>query len=229
MPASAVLRDGENRTTQLQQQRKLARLKDAQASIMQRYQEADKRFKTRNAELTEEYRRITKQYKDLQQKFRLFEAADARKFQEVWAMHEETVGAMMKRLLDADKVIHEQLLGWEWEPPSQELLGTFTPGATAAASAAAAAAAVAAAPAVAPLPEEVADSTGAGAGQADGLAAVIEAKRAEEHSDRLRVMLEVCVCVACRVLSVSAADLAMVAGGVRSSWRPRRASWCPVR
>jgi erythromycin esterase-like protein len=65
----------------VQQKRKLAKLREAQASIMQRHAEAEKKFKQKNAELTEEYRRITKQYKDLQQKFRHFEAADQVKFQ----------------------------------------------------------------------------------------------------------------------------------------------------
>jgi hypothetical protein len=45
-----------------------------------RYAEADKKFKQRNAELTEEYRRITKQYKELQLKFRHFDLADQEKF-----------------------------------------------------------------------------------------------------------------------------------------------------
>ena len=74
-------RDGENRTTQIQQKRKLAKLREAQAAIMQRHAEAEKKFKAKNAELTEEYRRVTKQYKELQQKFRHFEAADQVKFQ----------------------------------------------------------------------------------------------------------------------------------------------------
>ncbi len=46
-----------------------------------RHAEAEKKFKAKNAELTEEYRRITKQYKELQLKYRHFEAADQVKFQ----------------------------------------------------------------------------------------------------------------------------------------------------
>jgi hypothetical protein len=38
-------------------------------------------------------------------------------------MHEENVGLMVKRLFDADRVIHEQLLGVAWEPPTLPTAG----------------------------------------------------------------------------------------------------------
>ena len=33
-------------------------------------------------------------------------------------MHEDTTSAILRRLFDADRVIHEQLLGLEWEAPA---------------------------------------------------------------------------------------------------------------
>ena len=59
-------RDLENSTTLAQQKRKLARLKDALANYIQKYNTQDTKHKQVNQELTDEYRRITKQYKDLQ-------------------------------------------------------------------------------------------------------------------------------------------------------------------
>ena len=59
-------RDLENSTTLAQQKRKLARLKDALANYIQKYNTQDAKHKQVNQELTDEYRRITKQYKDLQ-------------------------------------------------------------------------------------------------------------------------------------------------------------------
>lgn len=51
-------------------------------------------------------------------------------------MKEAEVAALVKQLLQADKVIHEQQLGWDWRPPDDAV---FTPvhGATEAASSAA--------------------------------------------------------------------------------------------
>lgn len=43
---------------------------------------------------------------------------------QVWAMKEAEVAALVRQLLQADKVIHEQQLGWSWQPPDDAL---FTP------------------------------------------------------------------------------------------------------
>ena len=52
--------------------------------VSKRYQETDARDKKRNEELTEEFRRITKQYNDMQAKFRHFEVADNNRYDQVW-------------------------------------------------------------------------------------------------------------------------------------------------
>lgn len=53
--------------------------------FLQRYQETDTRDKKRNEELTEEFRRITKQYNDMQAKFRHFEISDNNRYEQVKA------------------------------------------------------------------------------------------------------------------------------------------------
>lgn len=110
-------RDMENSATLTQQKRKLTRLKDALSNLMQRYKNQDAADRHKNQDLTEEYRRITKQYKDLQSKFRHFEIADNRRYREVWAMHEEELSEMVQKVLAADRIIHEQQLGVEWVDP----------------------------------------------------------------------------------------------------------------
>lgn len=115
-------RDMENSTTLGQQKRKLTRLKDALANYIQKYNKQDARHKQLNQELTDEYRRITKQYKDLQNKFRHFEVADNKKYQEVWDMHAEESAVLVEKVLQADEIIHTQILGWRWQPPQQDVL-----------------------------------------------------------------------------------------------------------
>ena len=77
----------ENSATLAHQKRKLTKLKDALSALVQRYQETDARDRRRNDELTEEYRRLTRQYKDLQAKFRHFEVADNARYEAVWSLH----------------------------------------------------------------------------------------------------------------------------------------------
>ena len=122
-------RDMENSATLGQQKRKLARLKDALSTLTSKYHTTDTKFKEENMLLTLEYRRITKQYKDLQSKFRHFEIADNKKYREVWAMHREEILDQVNQLLSADQIIQVQQLGHRWEAPDPELLecrsGTF--------------------------------------------------------------------------------------------------------
>eukprot|EP01138_Halocafeteria_seosinensis_P007806 gb/GECG01007976.1/.p1 GENE.gb/GECG01007976.1/~~gb/GECG01007976.1/.p1 ORF type:complete len:816 (+),score=191.96 gb/GECG01007976.1/:1-2448(+) len=114
-------KDNENEIAENQQKAKLKRLDAALTKIMNEYRTADKKFRQRNNQLTREYERITAQYRDLQYKFSHFEAADAVKFKEVWDMHEKDASVLVDRLLAADRVIHEQILGWEWTPPENPL------------------------------------------------------------------------------------------------------------
>merc|ERR1712193_447724 len=75
-----------------------------------------------NTELTEEYKRLTKQFKDLQEKFHHFEQADEKKFREVWEMNEQEVRGHIAKVLGADRLLHEQQLGLEWAPPKEDQL-----------------------------------------------------------------------------------------------------------
>ena len=60
-------------------------------------------------------------FNELQMKHKRFVKGDTTKFHEVWRMHEDLVAAKVKRVLDADRVIHEQQLGWRWRPPSDDV------------------------------------------------------------------------------------------------------------
>merc|ERR1739841_357411 len=85
-----VERDQENQSTINQQKRKIARQRDLLSNLKNRYADSDKKFQEENLKLTEEYKRITEQFKDLQNKYKHFQAADMRKFEEVWNMNQET-------------------------------------------------------------------------------------------------------------------------------------------
>lgn len=107
----------ENKNAQNQHKRKLTRLQDVLSSLISRYGETDKRFRQANNELTESYRRVTEQYKDLQLKFQHFEKSDAEKYQQVWSMHEKDCMELVHKCLQGDRVVFEELLGVPWVPP----------------------------------------------------------------------------------------------------------------
>ena len=90
-------------------------------SLKAKYAREERRYKQENQDLTEEYKRITQQFKDLQNKFEHFEVADTKRYRDVWQMNEEIVTDLMRKVLQADKIIHEQQLGLNWFPPSEHI------------------------------------------------------------------------------------------------------------
>lgn len=116
-----VERDSENTNTIKQQKKKLTRMADILSTLKARYAREERRFKQENADLTDEYKRITDQFRDLQNKFQHFEVADTKRYRDLWQMNEEIVTDLMRKVLQADKIIHEQQLGLSWLPPSEHI------------------------------------------------------------------------------------------------------------
>ena len=114
-------RDDENTTLLTQHRKKIAKLKETLSNLEGRYGREDHKFRSENKSLTDDYKRITEQYKELQNKFRHFQSADRHKYQDVWEMNQQIVKELARKVLDADRIIHEQQLGWTWQAPSQDM------------------------------------------------------------------------------------------------------------
>merc|ERR1711865_792218 len=115
-------RNKEHTAIQSSYKSRLNRLRESLNNLMSRYNALDQKYKHCNVELTEEYKRLTRQFKDLQEKFHHFEQADEKKFLEVWKMNEDDVRLLIAKVLEADRLLHEQQLGHEWLPPKEEQL-----------------------------------------------------------------------------------------------------------
>merc|ERR1719321_726373 len=115
-------RFNEHSAIQSQYKNRLNRLRETLNTLMSRYHKTDGKYRQENIELTEEYKRLTQQFQDLQEKFKHFEQADDRQFREIWQLNEANVRQLMAKVLDADRIIHEQQLGLEWTPPREDLL-----------------------------------------------------------------------------------------------------------
>jgi dynein regulatory complex protein 1 len=44
-------------------------------------------------------------------------ATDAKKFRDIWIMNEEEAKGYVHKLMEADRIIHEQQLGLAWQSP----------------------------------------------------------------------------------------------------------------
>ena len=120
-------RDDENRATKIQQKRKSLRMQDTLNLFRARIKKQEKQFQDENAILTEDYKRITDQFKDLQKKFKHFQTLERERYDEVWQMAEEEAVELANKVLAADKAIVEQQLGLMWHGPDETMLTSQPP------------------------------------------------------------------------------------------------------
>ncbi|KAJ3100129.1 hypothetical protein HDU97_002461 [Phlyctochytrium planicorne] len=120
-------REEENGTILSTQKRKITRLTDHLNMLKAKIAKQEKSFQQEYVSLTDDYKRITEQFKELQKKFRHFRSSDNKKYQEIWRMNEEMTKELMRKVLQADRIIYEQQLGLKWTPPKDEALLESSP------------------------------------------------------------------------------------------------------
>ena len=124
-------RDEENTITKSQQKRKITRLQDLLNNLKQKLKKQEKSYNDENQTLADDLKRISEQYKELQKKFRHFQATDNKKFNDIWKMNEEQIKELVSDVLSEDQIIFEQQLGMSWASPNLDFLdnvGPLSPG-----------------------------------------------------------------------------------------------------
>ncbi|XP_042688594.1 dynein regulatory complex protein 1 [Centrocercus urophasianus] len=119
--------DEENTIIRSQQKRKLNRLYSLLNNLRTKLVKQEKQFREENQSLAADCERITGQCKEVQRRMRHFAASDAEKFMKVWLMNEEEAKGLMRKALDADRIIHTQQLGLPWEEPHYWFLNNIGP------------------------------------------------------------------------------------------------------
>ncbi|XP_048793311.1 dynein regulatory complex protein 1 isoform X2 [Lagopus muta] len=119
--------DEENTIIRSQQKRKLNRLHSLLNNLRTKLVKQEKQFREENQSLAADCERITGQCKEVQRRMRHFAASDAEKFMKVWLMNEEEAKGLMRKALDADRIIHTQQLGLPWEEPHYWFLNNIGP------------------------------------------------------------------------------------------------------
>ena len=123
-----VEREAENAATIQAQRKKLARMTDMLSSLKEQYAREERCYRAENHELTEEYIRIAAQVKELRNKTEHFERVDAKRYHDVWQLDRQTIGDLMRKILQADKIIHTQQLQLSWPPQSEHMLQSLGEG-----------------------------------------------------------------------------------------------------
>ena len=120
-------RDEENAKTKAQQKRKITKLQDNLTNLKKRLAKQIKQFNDENLQLSEDYKRVTDMFNDLQLKSKHFLGVDLKKFHDIWKMNEEQCKKMARNLLEADRLIHEHQLGLNWKVPDISFMSNIGP------------------------------------------------------------------------------------------------------
>ncbi|MCO5600265.1 hypothetical protein L7F22_054375 [Adiantum nelumboides] len=120
-----VERDHDNYITAGQQKRKLTKQRDTLCTLKTRHNDFEKRFLLQNAKLASDYEKIIRLLQDLQSKENQLEAAQQKQYWEFVHMHHHSLAVLAKKLLQVDKKMHEEQLGWVWSPPPNDIDTSF--------------------------------------------------------------------------------------------------------
>ena len=104
-------RDHDNKMTMEMYRTRVRKLKELVSTLSAKANEAEQQRVEENRSISLEYNKLTSKYKNLQKKLSAFLLNDTKKYDETRHMHVTHVTALCIKLLHAEKVISEQLLG----------------------------------------------------------------------------------------------------------------------
>ncbi|KAG7331384.1 hypothetical protein KOW79_005353 [Hemibagrus wyckioides] len=113
--------------TYAQQMRKITRLHDMRNNLKKKCADQYKQSREEIQSRIKKYNRLTQQYKDIYRRKRHFEEVDTKHYKEIWLMKEDEAKALACRAVDLDRVIHEQVLGLTWSPPTLPFMDHSSP------------------------------------------------------------------------------------------------------
>eukprot|EP00117_Sycon_ciliatum_P013649 scpid78251/ scgid14229/ Coiled-coil domain-containing protein 164 len=112
-------RDEENTAMRNAQKRQLSSLNDQYMNLRKKLEKAKQQSATATQQLSDDYRRITEQFRDLEAKAKHFSEVDKSRYSGIWKMNEEIARGKVERQLAIDRVLQEQQLGATWQAPPE--------------------------------------------------------------------------------------------------------------
>lgn len=115
-------REDENIIIKSQQKRRINKLQDVVNGLRKKTREYDADSKTQIEKLTQQIHKLQNDVVKIENKADHFQISNDVMFHQVWNLNKKEADDILKQILDADRVINEQLLGAQWSPPEQNVL-----------------------------------------------------------------------------------------------------------
>ena len=117
-----IERNKEHETVRNSCKSRLNRLRSIKTALENRLQRIEDANLAENSNLSQEFQRFAGQYREMQERLKHAEEVGALKFADIWNMHQTEAKNVASKLLNADRVIHESVIGLPWQHPKEEQL-----------------------------------------------------------------------------------------------------------
>ncbi|KOX80024.1 hypothetical protein WN51_06436 [Melipona quadrifasciata] len=125
-------RDEENTIVKNQQKRKINKrvstiisnclLQDVINNLKKTYSDLEESTRMEIQKITNQILKSHRAIQDLEEKSNNLAEINDKKYMQIWDMNIKTANELVDKILTADRIIHEQLLVMEWQPPEKQLL-----------------------------------------------------------------------------------------------------------
>ncbi|KAM3653890.1 dynein regulatory complex protein 1, partial [Ammospiza maritima maritima] len=109
--------DIENSTLRSLQKRKINRFRTTLELLKDKMAKQEAKFQEEKQSLEQELERVVGQFQETRDRMRHLARSRVDRFRQVWMVNEEEAKALIREVLDADRIIHVQQLGMPWEEP----------------------------------------------------------------------------------------------------------------
>ncbi|XP_076386516.1 dynein regulatory complex protein 1 isoform X1 [Megachile rotundata] len=115
-------REEENLIVKNQQKRRINKLQDILNDLKKTYAALEESTRQEIQKHTNQILKTHRAIQELEEKSNQIATINDTKYMQIWDLNIRTADELVDKILTADRIIHEQLLGVEWQPPKEQLL-----------------------------------------------------------------------------------------------------------
>ncbi|KAK0180141.1 hypothetical protein PV327_005813 [Microctonus hyperodae] len=115
-------REDENKIVKNQQKRRINKLQDTVNDLKKNCAELEESGRLKIEKLQDQLVKVHKNMRELELKSNHFTLVNDKQYMQIWEMNTKNADKLVNEIMKVDKILYEQMLGLDWEPPKVTLL-----------------------------------------------------------------------------------------------------------